>query len=327
MKQSWFITGALVLTLLFLSGCAKKDSFSITFGGDVILARDGKPIIADWKSIDLSLPDASNDSLRNYYAANLESSLRVGEASKKANPEGEMNLCASNDELAMLSKSGFDILTFANNHQDDCIGNGAQITKDLISNAGFVEFDQHDGIWKATIPEYNLVVIAFNLVNSSVDETKLINLIKEQKEKENFVVLSVHWGNEYQAGPDKTQEDLAQKWVDAGADVIWGHHPHVLQRVDWMTSALDGHLALVMYSLGNLLTDQFMLPDAQRSALIRLTIQGNKIRMVTVFPVVLDWEHLRLNFAPNQEITEKIVDRLGIKTINSLSVEVYTPTD
>jgi 2-methylisocitrate lyase-like PEP mutase family enzyme len=120
---------------------------------------------------------------------------------------------------------------------------------------------------------------------------------------------------------------LAQKWVDAGADVIWGHHPHVLQRVDWMTSALDGHLALVMYSLGNLLTDQFMLPDAQRSALIRLTIQGNKIRMVTVFPVVLDWEHLRLNFAPNQEITEKIVDRLGIKTINSLSVEVYTPTD
>ena len=93
----------------------------------------------------------------------------------------------------------------------------------------------------------------------------------------NFVVVSTHWGNEYQAGPDDRQQILAQAWVDAGADVIWGHHPHVLQRMEWITSNEDNHEALVMYSLGNLLADQFMLQDAQRSALSQGEMKNGRI--------------------------------------------------
>ena len=69
-------TGALVFALLFLSGCSRSETYSITFGGDIILARGGEPLVEDWQSIDLSLPkNLGNSSGGNYYAAALESPL------------------------------------------------------------------------------------------------------------------------------------------------------------------------------------------------------------------------------------------------------------
>jgi poly-gamma-glutamate capsule biosynthesis protein CapA/YwtB (metallophosphatase superfamily) len=68
------------------------------------------------------------------------------------------------------------------------------------------------------------------------------------------VVVSVHWGNEYQHQPSPRQREAARQLVAAGADVILGHHPHVLQPVAWVEA--EGRRALVAFSLGNFISNQ-----------------------------------------------------------------------
>ncbi len=70
-----------------------------------------------------------------------------------------------------------------------------------------------------------------------------------------FVILALHWGTEYQNKPSSAQTELAQALCDAGADMIWGAHPHVCQPVVWV-DAKDGRRCLVAYSTGNFFADQ-----------------------------------------------------------------------
>ena len=323
-----FQTGALVLALLFLSGCSRNETYSITFGGDVMLARGGEPLVEDWLSIDLSLPkNLENSNGGDYYAAALESPLTGDHSVVSNNEDVDMNLCAESKEISILKDSGFDILTFNNNHQNDCSDPGAAETQSLLEQSGFIPFQQTNGIWVSNFPDSQIAVIAVDVISGQMIEDVATGIIHKEKSDGKFVIVSAHWGNEYQAGPDEKQQSLAQTWVDAGADVIWGHHPHVLQRVEWLTSNKDKHEALVMYSLGNLLADQFMLPDAQRSALIRVKVNDDRISKITIIPTAFNWKTNSLEFDLQNEETTRILDRLNLEPFKSIKIEVYSPGD
>jgi len=320
--KKWnLLTGALLMALLLITACRQQQSYSITFGGDVILGRAGKPIASDWQRLDLRLPAGFST---NYYAAALESPLTSQLISDLPPGLGEMNLCASSEELSILTDSSIDLVSFMNNHQDDCKANGAIVTQKLLEDSGFASFTGNQETWISHIPESNLSIIAVEDVISSLDEHAILSIIQQEKRAGYFVVVSIHWGNEFQAGPDGRQTAMAQEWVDAGADVIWGHHPHVLQRMEWLTSAKDGHNALVMYSLGNLMADQFMLQDTQRSALVRLEITDNRIKKVTLLPVMFDWVTGRLKFDLVDETRNQILNRLSLKSTSSVEVEEFS---
>lgn len=319
-----YLTGALLLALLFLSACNQPRSYTITFGGDIMLARAGKPTTSNWESIDLSLPQGFST---NFYAAALESPLVEIPTNGLSSQFGDMNLCASAQELSILSRAGLDVLSFMNNHKEDCSTGGEGMTGMLLADAGFTTFEEVNHVWVSHVPKSTLAIISIEDVSKPVDENAVDVLIKQQKEAGYFVVISAHWGNEYQAGPDEHQMALAQAWVDAGADVIWGHHPHVLQRVDWLVSKIDGHQALVMYSLGNLMADQFMLADAQRSALVKVEVRNNKITKITLVPVAFDWKSEMLNFTLDDETKSLILARLNVKPMDSIAIEIYSPSD
>ncbi len=307
--------GALLLALLFLSGCARKSAYTITFGGDIMLARGGEPIIENWEALDLSLPAGlanAHDSINNLYAANLESPLTEDLIPLSHLPNADMNLCAGSSQLRVLQSAGFDVFTANNNHQDDCPDGGILQTTQLLGSEGFLTPHESDRTWVSELTEKDLVFIGIDTVSKQSEEESNIDMIKAQKVAGNFVIISAHWGNEYQAGPDANQEQLAQDWVDAGADLIWGHHPHVLQRMEWLTSRADGHEALILYSLGNLVSDQHMLPDVQRSALVQITVKNGRIRKVTIAPFMVNWESLLLNFELAQADQQKIMDRLQV---------------
>lgn len=320
-RKNHFLTGALTLALLLISACQPQQNYSITFGGDIILGRAGKPIAADWQQLDLRLPAGFST---NYYAAALESPLTSQSISELPTGLGEMNLCASSEELSILTASSIDLVTFMNNHQDDCQLNGAAGTQKLLAENGFALFEKNQEVWIGHVSNSKLAIIAVEDVTTLVDENALVLSIQKEKQAGNLVVVSVHWGNEYQAGPNERQIALAQKWADAGADVIWGHHPHVLQRIDWLTSTKDGHDALVIYSLGNLMADQLMLLDAQRTALIRLDIVNSRIKKVTLLPAMFDWDTGRLKFDLDDETRDKILNRLDLKPNQPIEVDVYS---
>ena len=101
-----------------------------------------------------------------------------------------------------------------------------------------------------------------------------------------FICLSVHWGEEYQTHSALWQQDLAQRLCDAGVDIIFGHHPHVLQEAAILTSADGTHETVVFYSLGNFLHNMNFgtlgtAGKAQDSAIARVTLfsDGSTVRI------------------------------------------------
>jgi poly-gamma-glutamate capsule biosynthesis protein CapA/YwtB (metallophosphatase superfamily) len=88
-----------------------------------------------------------------------------------------------------------------------------------------------------------------------IDQELIASEINEAKELADAVVLSLHFGNEYERLPNQAQKDLVQFVADQGVDVVIGHHPHVLQPMEWVTGE-SGNKTLVAYSLGNFLSGQ-----------------------------------------------------------------------
>ncbi|TFB23096.1 CapA family protein [Filobacillus milosensis] len=175
---------------------------------------------------------------------------------------------------ATLRDSGVDIVSMANNHTLDRGEQAIMNATNYLNNLGikYVGAYQNEADRnKARIIEKKGIAVGFlaytygtnglpvptgkdYLVNL-IDENKILNDIEQLKSKTDFIVVSMHFGNEYQPLPNDEQVVLAELLTNNGADVIIGHHPHVLQPVDWIASD-DGHKKFVAYSLGNFLSGQ-----------------------------------------------------------------------
>jgi poly-gamma-glutamate synthesis protein (capsule biosynthesis protein) len=90
-------------------------------------------------------------------------------------------------------------------------------------------------------------------------------IIKDARQRADAVIVGVHWGVEYTAQPNQRQRDAARRLVAAGADVIVGHHPHVLQPFEWVESG--GRRGAVAFSLGNFLSNQDRMYNPSRQPL------------------------------------------------------------
>lgn len=86
------------------------------------------------------------------------------------------------------------------------------------------------------------------------DRDKALADIKEARAVVDVIIVSMHWGNEYENYPSQTQIAQSEYLASLGVDIIIGHHPHVIQPVDRIE--LDNHSTFIIYSLGNFLSDQ-----------------------------------------------------------------------
>ena len=91
-----------------------------------------------------------------------------------------------------------------------------------------------------------------NLINRETMKEE----IHQAKKEADVVVMSIHWGNEYQRIPTTEQKDLASFLANEGVDIIFGSHPHVLQPMEWIQTN-DGRKTFVIYSLGNFISGQY----------------------------------------------------------------------
>ena len=87
------------------------------------------------------------------------------------------------------------------------------------------------------------------------EEDKIRERIEKAKEISDVCVVNIHWGNEYTHTPTERQRELAAKMSEWGADIIIGHHPHVIQPIEYIDRP-DGSRTLVAYSLGNFISAQ-----------------------------------------------------------------------
>ncbi|QFK71355.1 CapA family protein [Pradoshia sp. D12] len=87
-----------------------------------------------------------------------------------------------------------------------------------------------------------------------LDGKKVSQDIKDLRDKVDLILINAHWGLEYQRNPSDEQRKMAKLMSNAGADIIIGHHPHVLQPIEWIES--NQKKTLVVYSLGNFISAQ-----------------------------------------------------------------------
>ncbi len=87
------------------------------------------------------------------------------------------------------------------------------------------------------------------------DEATVLAAVKQARTQCDFLVVSIHWGIEYAPAPRPEDIDIAHKMLEAGASVVVGHHPHVLQPIETYKTQ-DGRNTVIFYSLGNFLSNQ-----------------------------------------------------------------------
>jgi len=244
----------------------------------------------------------------------------------------EFRLLLAQETASQLMRAGFDILGVANNHALDCGGIGVKETVENLQRAGLKPVGVGTTADEAYQPVYftlDGLRIAFLAFNSTRDpDTPLVDLInggrwqpqtwqvadalqavRLAREQADFVVVSMHWGEEYNLRADLWQRETAGDLVSTGADLIFGHHPHVVQETQVFSHPDPGiPPAFVAYSLGNFMFDQYDTQTSQGLAL-RVFIDKEGLKAVQALP-------LRTTRQPrwmDQEESQKMINRIRPK--------------
>jgi poly-gamma-glutamate synthesis protein (capsule biosynthesis protein) len=155
------------------------------------------------------------------------------------------------------------------------------------------------------------------------DNTIMLNTITKAKEKCDILIIMLHWGIEYAREPSDYQIELAHKIIEAGADGIIGHHPHVLQGIEIYKGKP------ILYSTGNFLFLKKNV-EAGKTAVFELEFGKNNFTGGSFYPVHIDKckaQLLEENDPMKSEIIEKLISlsqRFGtdINTKGNIEVEV-----
>lgn len=197
--------------------------------------------------------------------------------------------------LDALVDAGIDVLQTANNHSLDRGAAGLQRTLREIEARGLVR----TGTWASPeervrpwalvkVADLEVAVLASTYgtnglrlseadawMLSRLEDGSLVRDVEAARREADLVVVGVHWGREYVHAPDPWMRALARELVDAGADIVMGTHPHVLQPAEVMRSHdVLGRPrdALVLYSLGNFVSNQ-RAPGRDGSVIARVEVR------------------------------------------------------
>jgi poly-gamma-glutamate synthesis protein (capsule biosynthesis protein) len=105
-----------------------------------------------------------------------------------------------------------------------------------------------------------------------LDKELITRDINEAKDKNaDIIILFLHWGTEYDTIPSKTQTDLAEYFQSIGVDMVIGSHPHVLQKMVRTKNNVTGNNDVVIYSLGNFVSNQ-RKPKTDGGSMVRIEL-------------------------------------------------------
>ena len=168
-----------------------------------------------------------------------------------------------------LERNNLRLLNLGNNHILNFGPEGLAQTKNYLKTAGLKFFgNTGDNEERYFIWQKDNLKIGFVNYNQFVPNGFALarDDILKARSQADLVVLYAHWGEEYQERPGQTIEEQAHQLIEAGADLIIGSHPHVIQS----TELYQGKK--IYYSLGNFLFDQYFSPETQKGLLVVLTI-------------------------------------------------------
>lgn len=282
----------------------------LILAGDIMLDRGVEYMInkegdGNFKFPFLKIADELNDA--DIVFGNLE-----GPISDKGTKVGSIySFRADPKAIESLTFSGFNILSVANNHAFDY---GRDALEDTFLRLKNAEIDYVGGGLNATeagapivkeingsagSPQVKIAFLAYtNLCPESwkateensgincVSETDLENVKKEvanAKAESDILIVSLHAGEEYTQIITDFQKKFAQACVDSGADIVAGHHPHVVQKNEGYSSTSSEQVGYIFYSLGNFVFDQSFSTSTMQGQIVKVIIENKKIK--EIFPI------------------------------------------
>lgn len=228
-----------------------------------------------------------------------------------------------------LWEAGFSILSLANNHTPNFGEQGLKDTFNYLEKAGIAYVGAGENEQEANRPVYvgvREMVFAFlaysdaDMVPASYEagdtragtafmrNEKMTEAVGEAKQKADFVIVSMHAGTEYTDKLNDVQVNFAHAAIDAGADLVIGHHPHVLQALEQYKGKY------IFYSLGNFVFDQMDLQETRDGLTIKVHFTKSGISKIDFLPITME------NFAQPRMVTygeaEKILQRLQFPLVS-----------
>ena len=276
---------------------APGDTLSVVFTGDVLLDRGVREFIGH-KGVD-ALFSPSVDSLfraSDIVVANLECPVTKIKA-----PVQKIYIFRGEPEwLPALRRHGITHLNLANNHSIDQGREGLADTWQQVRQAGMVPVGAAPTMDEAAepvllashprpvylVPTLQLALENFaylphrpSVSNESMDSLVARVARLRQQCPTAYIIVSPHWGGEHTLRPLLQQKHDAKRLIDAGADVLIGHHTHTLQPVD----LYRGHS--IYYSIGNFIFDQ-RRPINTSACAVQIKITGRGAEVLTL-PVTI----------------------------------------
>lgn len=265
--------------------------------GDISFSRGIERVLKNKK--DKNYPFANvKDVLQkaDFCFGNLETPITSGREIQ----DGEMIFRSDPGTEKILADANFKILSLANNHTMNFGQAGINDTFGYLSKSNIQYAGAGKNIDEALNPkiiETKGMKIAFLAFNDSdvvpksyyatgkqagtapMDIVKMKQAVKIAKSHADFAVVSMHSGKEYVNEPNESQIDFAHNAIDAGADIVIGHHPHVVQSLEKYKGKY------IFYSLGNFIFDQSWSEPTKEAIMLKISLSKTGLKNIIVLPV------------------------------------------
>ena len=234
--------------------------------------------------------------------------------------EKTFNIKGDPEYVQALSLGSVEAVSLGNNHRMDYGQQGCDDTVRALEGAGIVyAYDNYLGYY-----ETKGLLIGFVSVNEVYDGKAVEKYLQEgiaklQEEGANLIIACCHWGNEREHYPEEYQTVLGKKCIDWGADLVIGHHPHVLQGIE------EYNGKYIVYSLGNFCFGGNKNPSVKESMIFQQTFtfvdgekqEGGEIRII---PCYISSVQTRNDYQPTPAQGEEALKILDL--VNTYSADL-----
>lgn len=305
-----------------------EPEVSLIAVGDIMLSRAVEQSLVQKNDFKLPFePLADYLSSADITFGNLETAVLAG----RVILTGEFLFRTDPKAVAGLTLAGFDVLSLANNHAPNFGQSGLKNTFAELEKAGIkyagAGLDEASAAKPVIIEKqgmkfgflaytYNKNMPAEYFASANrpgtnpLDSAKMKTAVINLRPQVDWLIVSIHDGTEYQFTPDESQTTFARAAIDAGADLIIGSHPHVVQTAE---KYKNGY---IFYSLGNFVFDQVWSEETQQGLLAKIIFTKDKIKTIEAGPIKIN-----ASFQPEialGNVAQTIISRLQYPFTNQI---------
>jgi poly-gamma-glutamate synthesis protein (capsule biosynthesis protein) len=270
---------AVFLTQTVFLPPVENEPLRFLFFGDLMLDRHVKKRVEE-KGLGHLLSDISSSTRAARYdivMANLEGAVTAGGAHYP--PAQAYDFAFAPKLIKELNNYGFNAFTIANNHLADQGERGIMETRRNLSDLGFFYVgcrDRLSGDCSTTTVEFKDKIIGlagYSMVYGVLDEDLMLKQVSALAGSSDLTVVNMHWGIEYEHNFNPKQQQIGRSLIEAGADIVIGHHPHVVQGLEIYRGRP------IFYSLGNFVFDQYFSPATQEGLAVGMEWKGEGLAL------------------------------------------------